>query len=150
MDVGRWVNNSPAWPRGFFRPIDGLQSIPRESNEKDVAAMLDELTIEANEESFVIVLQHGGNDVPWKRSIVGQLYGRKCFVVNLYELNFVAFDWLRILMHDHLLILTHITLTLDYVHDSVVSTASLKPRYEMCRSLHFQPIYVSWKMPSLN
>ena len=43
--------------------IDGLQSIPRESNEKDVTAMLDELTIEANEESFVIVLQHGGNDV---------------------------------------------------------------------------------------
>ena len=46
--------------------IDGLQSIPRESNDKDVAAMLDELTIEANEESFVIVLQHGGNDVIMK------------------------------------------------------------------------------------
>ena len=30
--------------------IDGLQSIPRDSNGKDVAAMLDELTIEANEE----------------------------------------------------------------------------------------------------
>ena len=29
----------------------------------DLAAMLDELTIEADEESFVIVLQHGGNDV---------------------------------------------------------------------------------------
>ena len=28
-----------------------------------MAAMLDELTIEANEESFVTVLQHGGNDV---------------------------------------------------------------------------------------
>ena len=40
-----------------------LQSIPRESNNKDVAAMLVELTIEANEESFVIVHQHGGNDV---------------------------------------------------------------------------------------
>ena len=49
--------------RAFFKQIDGLQSIPRESNDKDVAAMLDELTIEANEESFVIVLQHGGNDV---------------------------------------------------------------------------------------
>ena len=49
--------------------IGGLQSIPRESNDKDVAAMLVELTIEANEESFVIVLQHGGNDVTWKRSI---------------------------------------------------------------------------------
>ena len=43
--------------------IDGLQSLSRESNEKDVAAMLDELTIEANEASFVIVLQHGGNDL---------------------------------------------------------------------------------------
>ena len=31
--------------------IHGLKSIPRESNDKDmVAAMLDELTIEANEE----------------------------------------------------------------------------------------------------
>ena len=30
---------------------------------KDVVAMLDELTIEANEESFVIVLQLGGSDV---------------------------------------------------------------------------------------
>ena len=40
-----------------------LQSIPRESNNKDVAAMLVELTIEANEESFVIVHQHGGNDI---------------------------------------------------------------------------------------
>ena len=48
--------------------IDSLQSIPRESKKKDVAAILDELTIEANEESFVIVLQHGGNDVTWKRS----------------------------------------------------------------------------------
>ena len=51
--------------------IDGFQSIPRESNDKDVAAMLVELTIEANEESFVIVLQHGGNDVTCKRSIDG-------------------------------------------------------------------------------
>ena len=47
-------------------PIGGLQSIPRESNDKDVAAMLVELTIEANEESFVIVLQHGDNDVTCK------------------------------------------------------------------------------------
>ena len=49
--------------------MNGLQSIPRESNDKDVAAMLDGLTIEAKEESFVIVLQHGGNDVTCKRSI---------------------------------------------------------------------------------
>ena len=40
--------------------------IPRESKEKDVAAILNKLTTEANEESFVIVLQHGGNDVIWK------------------------------------------------------------------------------------
>ena len=46
--------------------IDGLQSIPRESNDKDVVAMLDELTIEANEESFVTILQHGDNDVTWQ------------------------------------------------------------------------------------
>ena len=43
------------------------QSIHKESNDKDVAA---ELTIEADEESFVIVLQHGGNDVTCKRSIM--------------------------------------------------------------------------------
>ena len=49
--------------------IDGLQSIPRESNDKDVVAMLDELTIEADEESFVIILQHGSSDVTWKRSV---------------------------------------------------------------------------------
>ena len=47
-----------------------LQSIPRESNNKDVAAMLVELTIEANEESFVIVHQHGGNDVTCKSRIL--------------------------------------------------------------------------------
>ena len=49
-------------------PIDDLQSIPTDFNHKDVAAMLDEQTIEADEESFVIVLQHGGNDVTCKRS----------------------------------------------------------------------------------
>ena len=35
----------------------------------------------------------------------------------LYELIFVTLEWFRISMHDHLLILTHITLT----HDSIVS-----------------------------
>ena len=44
-------------------PYLGLQSVPIDSNDKDMAAMLLDLTIEANEESFVIVLQHGGNDV---------------------------------------------------------------------------------------
>ena len=51
--------------------IDGLQRISREWKKKDMAAMLDELTIEANEESFVIVLQYGGNDVTCKWSIYG-------------------------------------------------------------------------------
>ena len=46
-----------------------VQSFPKASNDKDVAAMLVELTIEADEESFVIVLQHGDNDVTCKRSI---------------------------------------------------------------------------------
>ena len=52
-----------------FLAILDLQSIPRESNDKDVVAMLVELTIEANEESFVIVHQHGGNDVTCKSRI---------------------------------------------------------------------------------
>ena len=43
--------------------IDGLQPIPGESKKKNMAAILDELTIESDEEYFVIVLQHGGNDV---------------------------------------------------------------------------------------
>ena len=41
------------------------QSVEIDSNDKDVVAMLDELTIEANEESFVIILQHSGNDITW-------------------------------------------------------------------------------------
>ena len=51
--------------------VDDLQSIPRESNDKDVVIILVELIIEANEEYIVIVLQHGGNDVTWKQSIDG-------------------------------------------------------------------------------
>ena len=57
------VHGRGGWGTPIDFCIDCLQSIPRESNDKDMAAMLDELTIEANEESFVIVLQHGGNDV---------------------------------------------------------------------------------------
>ena len=56
-------------PVVFLSPVLDLQSIPRESNNKDVVAMLVELTIEANEESFVIVHQHGGNDVNCKSRI---------------------------------------------------------------------------------
>ena len=39
-----------------------------------------------------------------------QMY--RCESRVLYELIFVAFDCFRILMHDHLLILTHIIVTL--------------------------------------
>ena len=50
----------PALSTSLLLPlIGGLQPILRESKEEDTAAMLDELTIEANEESFVIVLQNG-------------------------------------------------------------------------------------------
>ena len=52
-------------------PIDSLQSIPRESNDKDVAAMLEELTIEANEESFVIVLHFSWRPC-WRAETVKQ------------------------------------------------------------------------------
>ena len=41
--------------------IDGLQSIPRESNDKDMAAMLDELTIETIMRNLLLSsLQHDG------------------------------------------------------------------------------------------
>ena len=46
-----------------------------------------------------------------------QLYRRESRV--LYEIIFVAFHWFRILIHDHLLILTH-----AYIHDDIVSAAS--------------------------
>jgi hypothetical protein len=49
--------------------ILGLQSFPRESKDKDIAAMLEDITKEANEKSFVNVLQHGGDDVTCKRRI---------------------------------------------------------------------------------
>jgi hypothetical protein len=43
--------------------ILGLQSFPRECEEKDMAAMLVSKTKEANEKYFVNILQHGGYDV---------------------------------------------------------------------------------------
>ena len=54
-----------------------------------------------------------------------QMYRRESRVLN--ELNFVAFDWFRILLHEHLLILTHSY----YTHDSIVSTASYRSIYEL-------------------
>ena len=63
--------------------IAGLQSIPRESNDKDVVAMLEELTIEANEESFVIILQHGGNDVSCNPRITAISVNMKHLFANI-------------------------------------------------------------------
>ena len=45
-----------------------------------MAAMLDEQTIEANEESFVIGLQHGGNHIMWKRPIKDTGWDRKAWL----------------------------------------------------------------------
>ena len=77
--------------RQKYLGILDLQSIPRESNNKDVAAMLVELTIEANEESFVIVHQHGGNDVTCKSRIEGFHGGRaetmKQFCMKIYLIS---------------------------------------------------------------
>jgi hypothetical protein len=47
-----------------------LQSFPRECEDKDMAAMLDDITKEAKEKSFVNVLQHGGYDVTCNRRII--------------------------------------------------------------------------------
>ena len=54
--------------------IDGLQSIPRESNGKDMAAMLDELTIETIMRNFLLSsLQHDGGYNNMKTTIfIGQ------------------------------------------------------------------------------
>ena len=56
-----------------YHDINGLRSVPGDSNDKNVAAMLVELTIDINEESFVVVLQHGGNDVTCKGSLTALL-----------------------------------------------------------------------------
>jgi hypothetical protein len=58
-----------------------LQSFPRESKDKDMAAMLEDITKEANDKSFVIVYQHGGDDVTCKRRIPVEL---KLFLYSLY------------------------------------------------------------------
>lgn len=41
-----------------------------------------------------------------------------------YKLIFIAFHCFQILLHDHLLIPTHTMLTLHYMQDSIVFTAS--------------------------
>ena len=54
----------------------------------------------------------------------------------LYKLIFIAFYWFQILIHDHLLILTHIILTFHYIHDCIVSEASQKQQTQkQCYSL---------------
>jgi hypothetical protein len=50
-------------------PFLGLQSFAKECKDKDMAAMLDGITKEPNEKSFVNDLQHGGDDVTCNRSI---------------------------------------------------------------------------------
>jgi hypothetical protein len=52
--------------------ILGLQSFPRECEDKDMSAMLDVITKEANEKYFVNVLQHGGDDVTCNQIILIQ------------------------------------------------------------------------------
>ena len=56
--------------------IAGLQPIPRDSNDKDTAAMLVVQTIEADYKDFVNDHQHGGDDVtrklPISRSLEAQ------------------------------------------------------------------------------
>ena len=49
--------------------------------------MLVALTIEANEESFVVVLQHGGNDVACKQSIPLAIFP----YISFSELNILTF-----------------------------------------------------------
>jgi hypothetical protein len=52
--------------------ILGLQSFPRESKDKDMAAMVEDITKEANDKFFVF--QHGGDDVTCKRRITVGIY----------------------------------------------------------------------------
>jgi hypothetical protein len=63
--------------------ILGLQSFPRECEDKDMAAMLVPQTKEANEKSFVNVLQHGGYDVTCNQ------------IITLYNSQMVLNPWSR-------------------------------------------------------
>ena len=64
---------------------DGLQSIPRDSNNKDV--------VEANEESFVVIFEHGGNDITCKLSI--EELGERSLCVLCFLNNFKKVPSLR-------------------------------------------------------
>jgi hypothetical protein len=67
--AGKFCNNFYDF-RSKYTPLSsilGLQSFPRECEDKDMAAMLVDITKEANEKYFVNVLQHGGYDVTWTR-----------------------------------------------------------------------------------
>ena len=52
----------------WSRTICGFQSVPGNPSDKDVAAMLVHITIEANEESFINMNQQGGIDMEWNLS----------------------------------------------------------------------------------
>jgi hypothetical protein len=53
----------------WYRFILGLQSFPREYEDKNMAVMLDYITKISNDKSFVNVLHHGGNDVTCNQRI---------------------------------------------------------------------------------
>jgi hypothetical protein len=53
----------------YFSQILELQSFRRKCEDKDMAAMLDDITKDVNEKYFVNVLQHGGDDVTCSRRI---------------------------------------------------------------------------------
>ena len=59
VNINKWLNL-----RQERLSIIPISSGTRDSTDKNIAASLDEQTVEGNEESFVVVLQHaGGNDV---------------------------------------------------------------------------------------
>jgi hypothetical protein len=47
----------------FYPHIDGLQPIPRDSNDKGLAAMVDDTNKRSKLENFINVIQHDGDDV---------------------------------------------------------------------------------------
>jgi hypothetical protein len=55
-----WNKTTRIYESIYIHLILGLQLFPRESKDKDMAAMLEDITKEANDKSFVTVFQHGG------------------------------------------------------------------------------------------
>ena len=82
--IGLWVHVSTAVNKAGWTLVDGSRI-----RQPDLVAFVGQLS--------------------GSSSVRPQMHRRESRV--LYELIFIAFDLFRILMHDHLLILTHITLT---------------------------------------